>query len=159
MHDSSMTLMRSFANGLLGNNCLDVIDIGSLDVNGCYRELFAGHNYTGYDLAPGKNVDVVGKDQYIFPFEDNGFDVAVSGQTIEHVADMHKWIRQVARIVKPNGLICIIAPNTFHEHRYPIDCWRIFPDGMQFLLEEIAGLKIVVVDKKGIDTIGVGRKP
>ena len=34
------------------------------------------------------------------------------------------------RVTKKDGIICIIAPNGFEEHRYPVDCWRFFTDGM-----------------------------
>ena len=34
------------------------------------------------------------------------------------------------RVTKKGGLICIIAPNGFEEHRYPVDCWRFHTDGM-----------------------------
>lgn len=36
----------------------------------------------------------------------------------------------MVRVTKEGGLICIIAPNGFGEHRYPVDCWRFFTDGM-----------------------------
>lgn len=158
MHDSSMQAMMQIANLFRDNKNMKIVDIGSMDVNGCYRPLFANHEYTGYDIAPGKNVDVVGENLYKFPFEDNKFDLAISGQTIEHVADIYAWIKEVSRIVRPNGMVAVIGPNTFHEHRYPIDCWRIFPDGMRFLMETIAGLDVIKVWKIGIDTIGIGRK-
>ena len=37
---------------------------------------------------------------------------------------------EIIRVTKEGGLICIIAPNGFDEHRYPVDCWRFFTDGM-----------------------------
>ena len=161
MHDSSMFAMSQVASLLQPvdpSERLKIVDIGSLDVNGCYKPLFAAHDYTGYDMAAGKNVDVVGTDLYHFPFANGEFDVAISGQTIEHVADIYAWIREVARIVRVDGMVVIIAPNMFHEHRFPIDCWRIFPDGMSFLMKDVAGLEVLKVWKHDINTIGLGRK-
>jgi hypothetical protein len=40
---------------------------------------------------------------------------------------------EVARVLKPNGLCCIIAPSGGHEHRYPVDCWRFYADGFDAL--------------------------
>ena len=37
---------------------------------------------------------------------------------------------EIIRVTKQGGIICIIAPNGFGEHRYPVDCWRFFTDGM-----------------------------
>ena len=39
----------------------DVLDIGSLDINGNNRYLFSNCTYTGVDIGQGKNVDVVSK--------------------------------------------------------------------------------------------------
>jgi len=40
---------------------------------------------------------------------------------------------QINRVLKKDGLACIIAPADGHEHRYPVDCWRYYPDGMKAL--------------------------
>ena len=39
-------------------------------------------------------------------------------------------MEEIARVLKPGGKVCIIAPNGFEEHRYPVDCYRFFSDGM-----------------------------
>jgi len=41
------------------NGVASVLDVGSYDVNGCYKNLFTdvGYNYTGLDMAKGPNVD------------------------------------------------------------------------------------------------------
>jgi len=31
------------------------------------------------------------------------------------------------------GLCCVIAPSGGFEHRYPVDCWRYYPDGFKAL--------------------------
>jgi hypothetical protein len=40
---------------------------------------------------------------------------------------------EVFRVLKPGGLCCIIAPSSGHEHSYPVDCWRYYPDGFSAL--------------------------
>jgi hypothetical protein len=40
---------------------------------------------------------------------------------------------EVARVLKPGGICCILAPSSGPEHRYPTDCWRFYPDGMTSL--------------------------
>jgi SAM-dependent methyltransferase len=156
----AMAIIANYISGFSYYRKLRVIDIGSKDINGCYRSLFSDQIYTGYDVDSGPNVDIIGgiEGLYNFPFRDNKFDVAISGQTIEHVEDIYAWVKEIARIVKPTGLIAIIGPNSFKEHRFPVDCWRILPDGMKFLLEKVAGLEVIRVWKKDRDTIGIGRK-
>ena len=47
-------------------------------------------------------------------------------------------------MLKPEGITCIIAPSSGPEHRYPIDCWRFYPDGMRSLCK-FSGLTCVEV--------------
>jgi hypothetical protein len=58
-------------------------------------------------------------------------------------------------MLKPDGIICVVAPWTYPEHKYPVDCWRIMPDGMRFLLSDIAGLPVLGVWKNETDCVGI----
>lgn len=51
-----------------------VLDCGSLDVNGAFRDSFSEHEYMGSDISPGRNVDVVQPDPFTLPFPDSHFD-------------------------------------------------------------------------------------
>ena len=134
MHKSSMLRMEWFANNYIGDQKgLNVLDIGSYDVNGCYREIFERRNcnYTGLDMENGPNVDFVPKSSYLWEeLEDDKYDIVVSGQALEHIEFFWLTMEEIVRTTKEGGLICIIAPNGFEEHRYPVDCWRFFTDGM-----------------------------
>lgn len=138
---------------------LKILDVGSYNVNGCYKPLFEkpGWDYIGLDIEPGKNVDLVGE-PYDWKVDKDSFDVVISGQCLEHVKDTHKWIRQLAQALKPGGLACVIAPWSFNEHRYPVDCWRILPDGMRFLLHDIGKLEVIEVFKCERDCVGIATK-
>lgn len=35
---------------------------------------------------------------------------------------------EIIRILKPNGLLYLNAPTTGSFHRFPVDCWRFYPD-------------------------------
>lgn len=158
MHETSYNEMQQFVNKYLDRSqALSVIELGSLDVNGSYRPLFDAPlwQYTGLDLMAGKNVDVVSENPYRYPFLDSSFDVVISGSTLEHVEDMNAFIREAARILKKDGIMCVIAPWTYPEHRYPEDCWRILPDGMKFLLKDVAGLNVLNVHKNETDCVGI----
>lgn len=114
-----------------------VLDVGSYDVNGTYRPLVEGRGwrYTGLDVAPGPNVDVVSADSYHFPLAPGSFDVVLSGSTMEHVAAIWLWIPELVRVLRPGGMLAIVTHWQFPEHRYPVDCWRIMPDGMRYLFD------------------------
>lgn len=120
-----------------GDGAVRALDVGAYDVNGTYRPLVegSGWRYTGLDVAAGPNVDVVTADPYKFPFDDGTFDVVLSGSTMEHVEAIWLWVPELARVLKPGGLLSIVTHWQFHEHRYPVDCWRIMPDGMRYLFD------------------------
>lgn len=135
MHKSSMLRMEWFLKTYLPetNEKLKVLDIGSYDVNGSYKKLFPESNfdYLGIDMEAGPNVDLVVKTPYHWPnFETDSFDLVISGQAFEHNEFFWLTLEEIARVLKPGGKVCIIAPNGFEEHRYPVDCYRFFSDGM-----------------------------
>lgn len=135
MHSSSMLRMKWFLKNFLPetNKKLKVLDIGSYDVNGSYRKLFPENKfeYLGIDMEDGPNVDLVVKTPYNWPnFETDSFDLVISGQAFEHNEFFWLTLEEIARVLKPGGKVCIIAPNGFEEHRYPVDCYRFFSDGM-----------------------------
>lgn len=164
MDSNSINLMKKFVDKYISGEGLLVCDIGSLDVYGTFKQFFEKHRYVGLDICAGPNVDIVSDDLYRYPIEDNFYDVIISGSTLEHVKNLHKWILELKRITKQNGIICIIAPSHFKiYHPHPIDCWRIYHDGMKFLMEEIAELDILEIERekgKGntVTCMGVGRK-
>jgi SAM-dependent methyltransferase len=149
-----------------------VIDIGSMDVNGSYRPIFEkrGWKYIGLDLQAGANVDMVLADPYRIAIEDASVDLVVSGQAFEHIQFFWVTFTEIVRVLRPGGLFFLIAPSRGPEHRYPVDCWRFYPDGYRALA---AWGKVDVVEVKTDwqatgsadesavwgDTVGVFRKP
>jgi SAM-dependent methyltransferase len=83
---------------------VDVLDVGSLDINGGNRHHFWESRYTGLDIGNGKNVDVVYGPGSQMPFHDNHFDVVISTECFEHDRFFIRTIREVTRVLKPNGL-------------------------------------------------------
>jgi len=106
-----------------------IIEIGSLDVNGSLREVAPPTaRYIGLDFVAGRGVDVVLTDPYSLPLESNSADVVVSSSCLEHSQLFWLAFLEMARVVKPGGLIYLNAPSNGDFHRYPVDCWRFYPD-------------------------------
>jgi SAM-dependent methyltransferase len=139
MHKTSMYNMMQFVQNYLSeftNNELSILDIGSQDVNGSYRHLFSNPKwkYTGLDIVAGKNVDIVVRDICRWKeIKSRSFDVVISGQALEHVEFFWIMMLEISRVLKNDGLLCLIVPSSGPEHRYPQDCWRFFPDGLRTL--------------------------
>jgi len=148
MHPSSYDRMAEFCRDYLAvrrMEALTIVDLGSCDYNGSYRPIFAQKpwRYIGVDLRPGKNVDLVLRNPYHWrELKTESVDVLVSGQTFEHTEFFWETILEIARVLRSNGLCCIIAPATGNEHRFPLDCWRIFADGFR-ALARYAGLEVL----------------
>lgn len=120
-----------------------VLDVGACDVNGTFRPLVEGRGwrYTGLDVAAGANVDIVTPDPFGFPLADNSFDIVISGSTMEHVTAIWRWVPELVRVLRPGGFLAIHTHWQFVEHRYPVDCWRIMPDGMRYLFDQTQWLE------------------
>jgi SAM-dependent methyltransferase len=138
MHPESLAIMRQILTAHLLPAGATVLDVGSYNVNGTYRPLVesCGYRYTGLDMQAGPNVDIVAHEPYRFPVADASYAAVISGQTLEHVQKTWLFLPELARVLQPGGLLALITHYNYPEHRYPVDCWRFLPDGMQVLLDE-----------------------
>lgn len=127
-----------------------VIDIGAMNVNGSYRELFdKSVNYVGLDLEAGPGVDVVLDDPYKLPFDDESVDLVISGQMLEHCAFFWKTFEEIARVLSPNGICIMIAPSAGPAH-YKVDYYRFYADAWS-AIADWCGLRVVDnwIDERG----------
>ena len=138
MDRAAYNMMEETVNKYLDKDAnLAILDVGSYNVNGCYKPIFEnnGWNYTGLDIEAGRNVDVVvdteGKWKNL---KNNSYDVVISGQCLEHCE--FPWIiaKSIERVCKENGIVIISVPSMWPVHKHPIDCWRILEDGMRALM-------------------------
>jgi SAM-dependent methyltransferase len=150
MHVTSYENMKKFREKYLadyqGKN-IHILDIGSQDINGTYKPLFSENkwDYQGLDICAGKNVDIVVKDIYNWKeIKSNSYDVIVSGQAFEHIEFFWLTMKEIARVLNNSGLCCIIAPSSGFEHKFPVDCWRFYEDGMA-ALARYASLELIEV--------------
>jgi SAM-dependent methyltransferase len=138
MHREAMNEMVRILEGIEISEAR-VLDVGSLDVNGSYRDVIelAGGTYVGLDIQDGENVTVVTRDPYNFPFPDDMFHMVISGSVMEHVEAPWLWFPELFRVVRPGGAVIILTHMSWEYHPYPVDCWRIMPDGFKFLARTV----------------------
>jgi SAM-dependent methyltransferase len=119
------------------NEKITIYDIGGQNINGSYRDVFSCEmfDYIAVDIVSGEGVDLVLSDPYDYHYDipDNSADIVVCGQAFEHIEFFWKTFHQIMKILKADGLFFLIAPSTGPIHRYPVDCYRFYPDAYKAL--------------------------
>jgi SAM-dependent methyltransferase len=90
------------------------------------------------------------RDEYEIPIPENSVDVVIAGQVIEHVRKVWTWMAELARVTRPGGHVVIISPISWPYHEAPIDCWRIYPEGMRALCT-YAGLAVELCEQVALE--------
>lgn len=57
------------------------------------------------------NIEFSVGDSLTIPFPDNTFDVVVAFEVFEHLTDWQKFLSEIKRVLKPEGLVYISTPN------------------------------------------------
>jgi SAM-dependent methyltransferase len=136
MHDSAFKIGGLAIDFYCPKNVGSILEIGSLDVNGSLRNHSPKVNrYIGLDFSPGEGVDhvITGLDPW--PVDDSSFDLVIASSVLEH--DPHFWetFVKMVRKTRPGGHVYLNAPSNGWVHRYPLDCWRFYPDSASALVK------------------------
>lgn len=119
-----------------GQQPVRIAEIGSQNVNGALRDHKPKNciEYLGIDYEKGNGVDIVLDDPYSFPIADNTYDFVVTSSCFEHSEMFWLTFLEGMRILKPSGLMYCNAPSAWMAyHRFPVDCWRFWPDAAKGL--------------------------
>ena len=139
MHQSAFKKAQFFRATYLADyetTPLSLLDVGSAvvdDDTASNRQVLENTNwaYRGLDIEAGRNVDVVVADPYDWSeVSDASVDVVVCSQVFEHTSFFWLTCLEMARVMKTNALALVLAPGSGPLHRYPVDCWRFYDDGL-----------------------------
>ncbi len=97
------------------------------------RPLFAGKKYVGCDLFAGKGVDRIENLEKL-SLEAGSVGSAVCCDTIEHVEHPAEAVREIHRVLAPDGVLVLTSVMDFRIHNFPADYWRFTPEGFKSLL-------------------------
>lgn len=129
MHKTAEQNARRFFDTYVPKESKTFLEIGSYLSSFNIRSLSSKDSqYIGVDLGSGPGVDIVLTDPYKLPFEDNSFDYVISSSCFEHSEFFWVLFLEIIRVLKPTGLFYLNAPSNGDFHRFPVDCWRFFPD-------------------------------
>lgn len=117
----------------------DVIEVGSLDVNGSVRPWITSHSpasYLGIDMRPGPSVDIS------CCFEDyplhRTYPIVVCVEVLEHVERIQPFIDKLKLALAPAGRLIITTRSPgFPRHGYPDDFWRYTQRDMLALFSDL----------------------
>ena len=150
MHDTGIQNgKRFFETYARSMQSVTVLDIGAQNVNGSLKDVCPSSvKYIGVDFVAGKGVDVILEDPYKLPFEDESVEIIVSSSCFEHSEMFWLLYLEIMRVLKPAGLFYLNAPSNGPIHRFPVDCWRFYPDCATALVRwgRISGLNNAVLE-------------
>ena len=124
-----------------------ILDIGSGPNGGRYKNFFSGNDYITLDINPDYNPDIVGSALKI-PEPDNSFDGVVCFQVLDYLNHPAQAIKEMRRVLKPDGHGLISIPQSNELHDEPHDYWRFTKYGIKVLLSE-AELEIIKILPRG----------
>jgi len=150
MHLNSELLFSKYASPLFSPE-KKVLEIGPNGYPSYYKKILKMDDIEWHtldigveDIAGGEKnpLHVTSKDEYNYPLPSDRFDIVLSGQVMEHVKKVWLWVDELKRLTKSDGIIILIIPVSWTYHAVPVDCWRIYPEGMKALMED-RGLEIL----------------
>lgn len=107
----------------------NVIDVGSLDINGNNRYLFFRCNYVGVDIVSGKNVDFVGQAEYMVPDiarqwnrKKGVVDVIISTEMLEHDRTWEDSLTAMYDSLNDGGLLLITCAGNGRKEHGTLSC-------------------------------------
>lgn len=114
--------------------------IGRYDIRWAKAELSASiHRGTSsYGCVQSSSLAYIMPSEYVIPAPNDSFDVVLAGNVLEHVRKPWLWLPELSRVARPGGFVVLISPISWEYHEAPIDCWRVYPDGLRGLCEEAA---------------------
>lgn len=118
-----------------------------------HKAVFARQRYVAVDLAVGDSrwnysrLDALA-DLCALPFREASFDAAINIVTLEHIGDPRLALQQIARALKPGGLLLLAVPQDWEVHQAPHDYFRYTRFGVRHLLEQ-AGFEVLRMEPAG----------
>jgi SAM-dependent methyltransferase len=117
-----------------------IVDIGAGECQ--YKPLFSHAKYVSTDwcgttdhhkYSAGIDYRVPAEN---LPFEIQSFDYALCTQVLEHIRKPEIVIREISRILKPDGLLFLTVPFCWDEHEQPHDYYRFTQFALKALAED-----------------------
>jgi SAM-dependent methyltransferase len=136
MHENDQLLFETYARQFVSPGD-HILEIGPDDFPSTLQRLLndPSTSWETLDIAVDDRLTYPGAPEYTWPVPDERYDVVLAANVIEHVRKIWVWIAEVERVCRTGGHVVILNPASWPYHPSPVDCWRIYPEGMKALLE------------------------
>ncbi|MEQ8563050.1 MAG: methyltransferase domain-containing protein [Cytophagales bacterium] len=151
-------IRKSIINAI--NTCLPQFKGNLLDI-GCGKMPYRQHildnsaitNYNGLDIETALIYDEQVSPDYTWdgitmPFAKDKFDTAFGTEVLEHCPDPSRILKEVHRVLKPNGLFFFTVPFLWNLHEVPNDYYRYTPFSLESYLKD-SGFKQIEIHAHG----------
>lgn len=141
-----------------------VLEVGACDVNGSVRphvESLKPVEYLGVDASPGPRVDKVADCEHLIEQIGGGWDLVISTEMLEHVADWQQCVKQLVGATRLGGLLLITTRSPgFPYHPFPEDHWRFTIETFEAMCDAM-NLKVLALehDPEAPGVFLLARKP
>lgn len=96
------------------------------------------------NLSANENVSIICADFMKYKFEDN-FDIIYSSLTFMHIKEKQSAIKEISRILKPNGRLVLSIDKSQDEYiDMGIRKLKIFPDNLNVICDYIKNTRMIV---------------
>ena len=106
-----LTELRNIVSSKRKLSDINILEIGSYEVNASIRDIFKGTKYLGIDLLAGPGVELVVNGEDIRKLN-NKFDIVISSECFEHAINWKKIFFSMIDCVKDDGFIIMTCAST-----------------------------------------------
>lgn len=139
----------------LSKFCGSILDIGcgKMPYKNYILENSKVKNYIGLDIENALEYDKSVKTDFVWdgktmPFENESFDCAFGTEVLEHCPEPEIVLKEVLRVLKPEGVFFFTVPFLWNLHEVPHDEYRYTPFSLQRHLKN-AGFKDIEIKALG----------
>ena len=130
---------NGYGTNVIGKQCRRVIgvDVSPNAINQA-KDMVKADNIS-FQLIDGKSL----------PFDDSVFDIIVSFQVIEHIANLEKFMSEILRVLSKDGLVIFTTPNAAIRLDPGMKPWN------KFHVQEFTALELKKLLSKWFDSVRV----
>lgn len=143
LRDHVSELFRTAAGAAGKIDGCAILDIAPQDHGGIAPYLTGSAELTTFDINPNSRADIIGdicSSNSEIP--DASVDIVICTEVLEHVANPFLAVKEIFRILSPDGTAYFSAPFNFRIHGPLPDNWRFSEHGWRQLLESFKSVTI-----------------